>query len=198
MRARVFESEFQISFLTFSHNDDQNISSECKSWKAHFNKLVQKMDWFTGSRYQKVQVWAQGWLGVACLRLLSLHPLLLVNLAEGTGLFPWGSSKSVWAVTEWLPLTHMYSRTIFLARGYVLSSSSETPAPLGAVRWGHSSQESHGDVSGADKTMWASKKPEGSTPLTLTILTATSDTTEEFLACCQSCVCPLKTHKNTA
>lgn len=42
MRARVFESEFQISFLIFSHSDDQNISSECKSWKAHFNKLVQK------------------------------------------------------------------------------------------------------------------------------------------------------------
>ena len=136
MRARVFESEFQISFLTFSHNDDQNISSECKSWKAHFNKLVQKMDWFTGSRYRKVQVWAQGWLSVACLRLLSLHPVLLVNLAEGTGLFPWGSSKSMWAVTEWLPLTHMYSRTIFLARGYVLLSSSETPAylePCGGV-----------------------------------------------------------------
>lgn len=42
MRARVFESEFQISFLIFSHSDDQNISSACKSWKAHFNKLVQK------------------------------------------------------------------------------------------------------------------------------------------------------------
>ena len=72
-----------------------------------------KMDWFIGSRYRKVQVWAQGWLGIVCLRLLSLHTIFLVNLAEGTGLFPWGSSKSVWAVTEWLPLTYMYSRTIF-------------------------------------------------------------------------------------
>lgn len=31
MRARVFGFKFQISFSTFSHNDDQNISSECKS-----------------------------------------------------------------------------------------------------------------------------------------------------------------------
>ena len=156
-----------------------------------------KMDWFIGSRYRKVQVWAQGWLGIVCLRLLSLHTIFLVNLAEGTGLFPWGSSKSVWAVTEWLPLTHIYSCTIFLARGYVLSPSSESPAPLGAVRWGHYSQESNGDVRGAEKTTWASQNQEKSTPLTLTILTAASDTTEEFLACCQSCVCPLKTHKNT-
>lgn len=45
MRARVFKSEFQISFLIFSHSDDQNISSECNSGKAHFNKLVQKKKW---------------------------------------------------------------------------------------------------------------------------------------------------------
>lgn len=103
---------------------------------------------------------------VAYLQLLSLHPTLLVNLAEGTGLFPWASSKSVWAVSEWLLLTHIYTCTIFLARGYVLSSSSESPARLGAVRWGHSPQESHGDVRGTEKTTCASKKQERSTPLT--------------------------------
>ena len=123
------------------------------------------------------------------------HPLR--NLAEGTGLFPWASSKSVWAVSEWLPLTHIYACTIFLARGYVLSSSSESPARLGAVRWGHSSQESHGDGRDAEKTTCASKKQERSTPLTLIILIATSDITEEFIACCQDRVCPQKTHKNT-
>ena len=47
-----------------------------------------KMDWFIGARHWKVQVWAQGWLSVAYLRLLSLNPTLLEIWQKAQVSFP--------------------------------------------------------------------------------------------------------------
>lgn len=193
MRARVFKSEFQISFLIFSHSDDQISLLNAAVGKPISTSLYKKMDGYCGSRYRKVQVWAQGWLGIVCLRLLSLHTIFLVNLAEGTGLFPWGSSRRVGC--HWMAATDTHLLcTIFLARGYVLSPGSESPAylePCGEVI-PHRKAMVMLEVQRKQREQAKIKK---STPLT--ILTAASDTTEEFLACCQSCVCPWKPHKNT-